>query len=131
MAITDASGLPIAIRTFGASTHEVKLVTQTLASMFIDEKPKILIGDKAYDSDPLDKKLKRKKVKMVAPNRSGRRKTQDGRVLRRYKRRWKVERLFAWIGNYRRTVVRYEYNCLNYLGFVQLACVMILMRQLF
>jgi hypothetical protein len=27
--------------------------------------------------------------------------------------------------------VRYEYNWRNYLGFVQLACAMILMRQLF
>src|SRR5690606_38210338 len=81
MAITDASGLPIAIRTFGASTHEVKLVTKTLAALFIEEKPEVLIGDKAYDSDQLDKKLKRKKIKMVAPNRAGRKKSQDGREL--------------------------------------------------
>jgi len=131
MAITDASGLPIAIRTFGASTHEVKLVTETLSALFIQDKPKILIGDKAYDSDQLDKRLKRKRIKMVAPNRAGRKKSQDGRELRRYKRRWKVERLFAWIGNFKRTVVRYEYNWRNYLGFVQLACAMIIMRRLF
>jgi transposase len=109
----------------------VKLVTETLSALFIQDKPKILIGDKAYDSDQLDKRLKRKKIKMVAPNRAGRKKSQDGRELRRYKRRWKVERLFAWIGNFKRTVVRYEYNWRNYLGFVQLACAMILMRQLF
>jgi transposase len=131
MAITDASGLPIAIRTFGASTHEVKLVIETLSALFIQDKPKILIGDKAYDSDQLDKRLKRKKIKMVAPNRAGRKKSQDGRELRRYKRRWKVERLFAWIGNFKRTVVRYDYNWQNYFGFVQLACTMILMRRLF
>ena len=131
MAITDASGLPIAIRTFGASTHEVKLVTQTLAARFLDELPKVLIGDKAYDSDGLDRTHRRRKVKMIAPNRAGRSKTQDGRELRRYKRRWKVERLFAWIGNFRRTVVRYEYHSINFVGFIQLACAMILMRKLF
>ncbi len=57
-------------------------------------------------------------------------KTQDGRKLRRYKRRWKVERLFAWLGNFRRLVVRYERRAENYLGFVHLGCVVILLRYL-
>jgi hypothetical protein len=51
------------------------------------------------------------------------------RKLRRYKRRWKVERLFAWLGNFRRLVGRYEWRVENYLGFVRLGCVMILLRQ--
>ena len=131
MVVTDAAGLPIAVRTFGASTHEVKLVTQTLAARFLEELPKVLIGDKAYDSDQLDRKLKRRKVRMIAPNRAGRSKSQDGRELRRYRRRWKVERCFAWLNNFRRTVVRYEYHSVNFLGFVQLACAMTLMRKLF
>jgi hypothetical protein len=49
--------------------------------------------------------------------------------LRRYKRRWKIERLFAWLGNFRRLVVRYERDALNYLGFVQLGGILILLRQ--
>jgi transposase len=70
---------------------------------------------------------------MIAPHRQGRRaenKTQDGRPLRRFKRRWKVERLFAWLYNFRRLVVRYEYHIENYVGLVQLACVVILLRYL-
>jgi transposase len=66
---------------------------------------------------------------MIAPNRRGRKKTQDGRPLRRYKRRWKVERLFAWLGNYRRLAVRYERNADNFLGFVHLGCLLILLRH--
>lgn len=130
MAITDASGLPIAIRTNEANTHEVKLVESTIDSRFIREKPKKIIGDLAYDSDPLDKKLKKKKIELIAPHKENRKKkaTQDGRVLRRYCRRWKVERLFAWIHNFRRCVVRYDYHKENYLGFVQLACIIILSR---
>jgi transposase len=46
--------------------------------------------------------------------------TQDGRNLRRYRKRWKVERLFAWLQNYRRLVVRYEYHLKNFLAMVQL-----------
>jgi IS4 transposase len=34
--------------------------------------------------------------------------TQDGRALRRYRRRWKIERTFAWLGNFRHLVVRYD-----------------------
>jgi len=55
---------------------------------------------------------------------------QDGRKLRRYKRRWKIERLFAWLGNFRRLVVRYERKVENYLGLVRLGCIVILLRYL-
>jgi hypothetical protein len=36
---------------------------------------------------------------MISPHRSNRmkKKTQDGRRLRRYERRWIVERFFAWM----------------------------------
>ncbi len=92
-----------------------------------------MIGDKAYDSDPLDKQLKKLGIEMIAPHKANRKraKTQDGRKLRRYKRRWKIERLFAWLQNFRRIVVRYEYHADNYLGFVQLACMVILLRNYF
>jgi IS4 transposase len=64
-----------------------------------------LIGDKAYDSDALDQQLSECGIEMISPNRTNRKqKTQDGRPLRRYRRRWKVERLFAWMQNYRRLV---------------------------
>lgn len=56
--------------------------------------------------------------------------TQDGRVLRRYRRRWKVERLFAWLHNFRRTVIRWDYYPLNFLGMVQLAYAVRLLRHL-
>jgi len=70
-------------------------------------------------------------VEMIAPHRRGRKRpqTQDGRPLRRYRRRWKMERLFAWLGNFRRLVVRYERHALNYLGFVHLGCILIFLRQ--
>ena len=69
---------------------------------------------------------------MIAPHRRNRKKTktQDSRKLRRYMKRWKVERLFAWLSNFRRLVVRYERRVENYLGFVQLGCVVILLRHL-
>jgi transposase len=131
MAIADASGLPVAAHIESASPHEVKLVEATIDSGFTQYAPNKLIGDKAYDSDKLDQRLlDERNVEMVAPHRRGRKrpKTQDGRKLRPYRRRWKVERLFAWLQNFRRIVVRYEYHAENFLGMVQLGCAIILLR---
>jgi transposase len=132
MAITDAAGLPVAACLARASIHEVKLAETALDSLFIAEKPEKLIGDKAYDSDKLDDDLLKKHgVEMIAPHRRNRTKpkTQDGRKLRRYQRRWKVERLFAWLQNFRRLVVRYERHADNFLAFLLLACSIILLRS--
>jgi transposase len=114
-----------------ASPHEVALVGPTLASAFLKEKPERLVGDKAYDSDPLDEALKEQGIELIAPHRKNRKKkkTQDGRKLRRYKRRWNIERLFAWLQNFRRLVVRYEYKDQNCLGMAQLGCIIILLRE--
>jgi transposase len=131
MAIADASGIPVAAHIESASPHEVKLVEATIDSGFTQYAPDKLIGDKAYDSDGLDQRLlDERNVEVIAPHRKGRkkRKTQDGRKLRRYRRRWKVERLFAWLQNFRRLVVRYEYHADNFLGMVQLGCSIILLR---
>jgi len=134
MAIADSHGLPLAICAESASPAEVKLVTQTLEQRFVADVPEKLVGDKAYDSDRLDAEvLEGFGAEVIAPHSRGRRadnKTQDGRPLRRFKRRWKVERLFAWLYNFRRLVVRYEYHVENYVGLVQLACVVILLRHL-
>lgn len=131
MAMADRFGLPLAVCAASATPHEGTLVAPTLDSRFVADVPERLIGDRAYDADPLDDALAELGIEMIAPHRRGRTrpKTQDGRPLRRYKRRWKIERLFAWLGNFRRVVVRYERYALNYLGFVQLGCILILLRQ--
>ncbi len=89
MAFSDGSSSPLALHAESASPHEVTLVKATLASSFLKEKPKRLVGDKAYDSDPLDETLLEQGIEMIAPHRKNRKKkkTQDRRELRRYKRR--------------------------------------------
>ena len=131
MAFSDGSSIPLSLYTESASAHEVTLVEATLARGFLKEEPKRLVGDKAYDSDPLDETLLERGIEMIAPHRTNRKKqkSQDGRKLRRYKRRWKVERLFAWLQNFRRLVVRYEYKDENFLGMAQLGCIVILLRK--
>jgi len=132
MGLTDAFGLPIAVDTTSASPHEITLVDDTLDACFLDNIPEKVIGDRAYDSDELDKRLAEERgVEMIAPHKINRQRaiSQDGRILRRYRKRWKVERLFAWLQNFRRLVVRYEYHLKNFLAMVQLGCIVILLRR--
>ena len=85
MAVADSAALPVAIHIESASPHEVTLVAPTLAASFVDQRPEHLIGDKAYDSDPLDANLVDEGIEIIAPHRRNRKKpkTQDGRSLRR------------------------------------------------
>ena len=131
MGIADRHGLPIALRTESASPAEVKRVEKTLEERIVPDLPERLIGDKAYASDRLDREMMQNYgTEVLAPNRTNRRvQTQDGRPLRRYVRRWKIERLFAWLFNFLRLVVRYEYHAENFQGFLHLGAAVILLRH--
>ncbi len=74
MAVSDAAGTYLAVHVTSASPHEAKLVQQTLASRHIEDKPKKLIGDKAYDSDPPDVELAEQGIELIAPHRRNRKK---------------------------------------------------------
>jgi transposase len=132
MGLADAFGLPVAVSASSASPHEITLVENTLDACFLENVPEKIVGDMAYDSDPLDNRLADERgVELIAPHKTNRVKpaTQDGRPFRRYRKRWKIERLFAWLQNFRRLVVRYEYHLQNFLAMVQLGCIVILLRR--
>ena len=92
--------------------------------------PERLIGDKAYDSDPLDLQLRVCGVELIAPNKCNRSQTHDRRKLRRNRRRWHVERLIAWLQCARRLVTRFEHKAANFLAFLKLRCIVLLLRRL-
>ncbi len=74
MAIADRSGLPIAIGITSASPHEVTLVEETIDHGFLAAAPERLIGDRAYDSDGLEKRLwEERGIELIARHRSNRR----------------------------------------------------------
>jgi hypothetical protein len=50
------------------------------------------------------------------------------RKLRGYRRHWKVERLRAWLQNFRRVATRFDFHVENFLGFAHLGCIKILLR---
>ncbi|MGA7928723.1 MAG: transposase [Candidatus Sulfotelmatobacter sp.] len=86
LVIAADNSLPLAVSVQSASPHESQLVEEVLAGSFLDELPARLIGDRAYDSDVLDQRLKEEyDIELIAPYRGQRRvRTQDGRKLRRY-----------------------------------------------
>lgn len=131
MVLVDARGLPIAVETTSASPHESRLVQQLFGFMLTRESPARVIGDKAYDSDRLDDELAEQGIELIAPHRSNRRPenvTQDGRQLRRYGRRWKVERTISWIQHFRRLCIRWEKSTTMFQGFLHLGCTLLLLK---
>ena len=109
--------MPLAAVNAPANVGETSLVEPLIAQLIetagTDEQfwPERIIGDKAYDSDPLRDALRSVGIELLAPHRSNRTeesRTNDGRRMRRYKRRWRVERFFAWAGSFRRFLTRYE-----------------------
>jgi transposase len=131
MVLVDAVGIPVAVDTASSAPHESQLVQPLFEFMLPRETPPRVIGDKAYDSDPLDAALAARGIELIAPHRENRTKppTQDGRPLRRMRRRWKVERTIAWFKNFRRLYVRWDRFAKHYQGFLHFACVVLLLRQ--
>lgn len=129
MILVDAKGLPVAACSTPANPAESHLIQQLFGFMIPHTSPARVIGDKAYDSDRLDEILAAQGIEMIAPNRLNRSQTQDGRSLRRYKRRWTVERTIAWLQNYRRLCIRWEKSHLAFQGFLHMACALLLIKE--
>ena len=116
MVVVDGQGVPLGSYLTSASPSEVRLAEATLASISVprggpgrpQNRPVRIIADKGYDSDPLRWRLLQRQMVLISPHRKNRRTASlnDGRTLRRYRKRWIVERTFAWLGNFRRLVVR-------------------------
>ncbi len=132
MVLLDESGLPVAVYTNSANPHESQLVQRLFDFMLTAKTPPRVIGDKAYDSDRLDEELAKKEIEMIAPHRRNRKPenvTQDGRPLRRYGRRWTVERTISWFQNFRRLCIRWEKSTTMFQVFLHLGCTMLLLKQ--
>jgi len=138
MVLVDGGGLPLGVRLESASPGEVTLAEATLAEVKVPrpkgrprQRPKRVIADRAYDSDPLRERLAKRGIDLIVPYRknSKLRRYEDGRKLRRYKRRWIIERTNAWLGQFRRLLVRHENLLSTYRAFFYLACLWITLRR--
>jgi transposase len=131
MLLIDGQGTPLSAHTASAQEAEVNLIEPLLEHRACRRGPRRLLYDRAADSDPLRARLAVRRIELICPHRKNRKRppTQDGRKLRRYKRRYKVERSISWLLNYRRLTVRYEYWDHLFEGFVHLACLFIILKR--
>ena len=140
MVLADGSGTQLGAYLDAALPAGVKLLGKTLDTVSVRRpgpgrpgtRPERLIADRGYDSDPLREGLLDRGIRPVIPHRSNRKKPsrQDGRELRRYRRRWIIERTIAWFGNFRRLTVRWDRLMETYGGFFHMACALITTRKL-
>jgi len=69
-------------------------------------------------------------IEMIAPHRKTPGADSKMVVPGLYRRRWRVERLLAWLHHFRRLVFGWEYHVENFFGMVRLACRQIRFRYL-
>ena len=136
MVVADGHGLPMGLYVDSAQPHESQLADATLATVRVPRKrgrprtrPKELVADKAYDSQALRQRLRRRGIKPTIPTFERRRRYRPrrGRPIKLgagYRQRWKVERCFGWMDNCRRLVVRYERAVEHYKAFCLIAIIL-------
>lgn len=131
MLMTDGSGIPVSAFTTTAQDAEVNTIETLVDIQVAGKRPKRLLYDKAADADWLRDALAQRGIEQITPHRNGRKKRsrQDGRSLRRYKHRWKIERTISWLQYQRRLLVRHEFYAHLFEGFVHLACMMVCLNR--
>ena len=138
--VVDGRGVPIGAQLASAQISEHRLAESTLEQVKVPRRGRgrprsrlrRVIADRGYDSDPLRLRLKRRGTELIAPYRSNNRhrRFEDKRKLRRYRKRWKIERTNAWLQNFRRIQVRYDRILTVFQGFFHCACLLITLRHL-
>ena len=128
--MVDGEGTPLSAFTTDAATSEVRLIETLVEARLTPRQPERLLYDKAADADWLRESLALRGVLLICPHRENRTKPplQDGRTLRRYKRRYKVERSISWLHNFRRLITRWEYYPELFQSFVHLACLCTILK---
>ena len=121
--LVDALGNPVEFILTGGQQADV---TQAEALMQ-DHQADAVIADKAYDSDAVVDAAKRQGAEAVIPSKKNRKVPREyDKHL--YKDRKKIEWFINLLKQYRRVATRYEKTARNFLGFVHVASIMILLR---
>jgi transposase len=128
--VGSGASVPLACTVASASPSATRLIEPTLDKL--TGRPARIVMDKEFDSDKFRDRIAARGIDPIIPYRywATERRYDDRRKLRRYKKRWVIERLFAWLGNFRRLVVRYERKSRMFQAFVHVAFMLIALRQL-
>jgi len=140
--ISDGHSIPISVVVASANEAEITLAQPTLKAIRITTRrgrpktrPKLVCADKAYDSMSFRRALRKRGIKTAIPERTSlkhkrRKKGPKPRCPKlNYEQRWKVERTFAWLGNFRRLLIRWERRFEAFKGFVIFTCMFVTIRN--
>jgi len=138
--LVDGQGTPLGLHVDSASPSEVRLLVQTLETVRGTRphqrgrprtRPERLIADKGYDSNAVRETLHNRGITPIVPARSNNTVAthQAGRVLRRYRRRWMVERPISWLQNFRRLTTRWDRSAEVYTALAHMACALVVMKR--
>jgi transposase len=140
MVVVDGHGIPVGAQLASAQLAECRLAESTIATVKVPRKGrgrprshlKRIIADRGYDSDALRNRFKGRGTELIVPYRKyiRNRRFEDKRKLRRYRKRWKIERTNAWLQNFRRIQVRFDRILAVFQGFFHCACLIIALRHL-
>jgi transposase len=144
MLVVDGNGLPLGLHLDSAGRAEVRLAEQALDTISVArprgrprQRPEKLVADRGYDSRAFRRALRHRGIRMCIPpkRRPARWRPKRGRpVLARrdeYRQRYKVERSFAWLGNFRRLLIRWEHLSGVYRSFFTVAVLVVCLRRVF
>ena len=141
--LTDGNGVPLSVLVTEASRQESPLALDVVDAICVRQpgrkprmRPKTLIADKGYDSMPLRRELRKRNIQPIIPKRQrNNQKRKRGRPAGsyhplRYQGRWIVERAFAWMDNYRRITVRWDYTDYAYNAWIMIYCILTCIKEL-
>jgi transposase len=122
-AAVDGLGNPV---TFVVTAGQEADVTHAPA-LLAGQSAEVVIGDKGYDSQALVVAIQAQGAQACIPSLKTRKEQRviDGHV---YKERNVVERFWNRVKHYRRVATRYEKTARNFLAFVHVASIMVLLR---
>jgi len=125
--ITDANGIPFAVKVTGANRHDVTQLLPLVESIppiagkvgRPRKRPDCVQGDRAYDSQGHRDALRKLGIDSVL----AKRRTEHGSGLGVF--RWVVERTLSWLHQFRRLRVRYERRDDIHEAFLTIGCILI------
>jgi transposase len=122
-ALVDALGNPANLMLTAGQTHDLACAQDLIESA----DPGALIGDKAYDADPLIDTLAQRAITPVIPPKANRKIKRDCDFAL-YRERNLIERFFNKIKHFRAIATRYDKLARNFLAAVQLVSAIILLN---
>lgn len=139
MLVTDGQGIPLGVLVTPSNKAEVSLAEGTLAHIRVGRlgrgrprtNPHAVVADRAYDSQRLRIALQARGIRPCIPHKKNARPRRGPKTNRNaYRDRWHIERTFAWLGSFRRLVVRYDRFDSTFSVFLKLACSLLCLRAL-